>query len=81
MVCSPWSNVKEFRIFYLQQFTFIIYQFYVGVDLRPQESEGLKGVYGLKFFYQAEDEKSFFTQWYPNGNNVIVLLASSNANR
>ena len=31
-----------------------------------------KGVYGLKFFYLADDEKSFFTQWYANGKDVIV---------
>ena len=27
----------------------------------------MKGIYGLKFFYLAEDEKSFLTQWYANG--------------
>ena len=31
----------------------------------------VKGVYGLKFFYLAEDEQSFYTQWYSNGKNVI----------
>ena len=34
----------------------------LSVDLKPQESEGLKKFYGLKFFYLAEDEKPFFTQ-------------------
>ena len=35
----------------------------LSVNLKPQESEALKGVYELKFFYLAEDEKPFFTQW------------------
>ena len=42
------------------------------VDLRPQESEGLKEVCGLKFFYLAEDEKLFFIQWYANDKDAIV---------
>ena len=41
-------------------------------DLRLKESEGLKGVYSLKFFYQAEDEKLLFTQWYANDKDVII---------
>ena len=44
----------------------------LSVDLKPQESKGLKGVYGLKFFYLAEDEKPFFTQSYANDKDVIV---------
>ena len=32
----------------------------------------MKGIYGLKFFYLAEDEKPFFTQWYANGKEVLV---------
>ena len=36
----------------------------------PQESEGLKWVYGLK--YQVEDKKPFFTQCYANDKDVIV---------
>ena len=42
------------------------------VDLRPKESEGLKGVYSLKFFHQAEDEKLLFTQWDANDKDVII---------
>ena len=41
-------------------------------DLRPQKSEGLKGVYGLKSLYLTKDEKPFFTQLYANSNHVIV---------
>ena len=26
----------------------------------------------MKFFYLDEDEKSFFTQWYANGEDVIA---------
>ena len=44
----------------------------LSVVLKPQESESLKGVYGLKFFYLVEDEKPFFTQWYANGEDVMV---------
>ena len=36
------------------------------------ERSKMKGIYGLKFFYLAEDEKSFFTQWYVNGKDVLV---------
>ena len=32
----------------------------------------LKGVYGLKFFYLAEDEQPFYTQWYSNGKDVVI---------
>ena len=32
----------------------------LSVDLRPQESKGLKGAYSLKFFYLDEDEKFFY---------------------
>ena len=32
----------------------------------------MKGIYGLNFFYLAEDEKPFFTQWYANGKDVLV---------
>ena len=39
-------------------FTSIVWK--LSVDLRSQESKGLKGVYGLKFFYLVEDEKRFF---------------------
>ena len=35
----------------------------MSVDLTPQESEGLKGVYGLK---------PFFTQWHAKRKDVIV---------
>ena len=31
----------------------------LSVDLRPQESKGLKGAYSLKFFYLDKDKKSF----------------------
>ena len=44
----------------------------MSVNIRTQESEGLKGVFGLKFFYLVEDKKPFFTQWYANGKDVIV---------
>ena len=36
------------------------------------ERSEMKGLYGLKFFYLAEDEKPFFTQWYANGKDVLV---------
>ena len=36
------------------------------------ERSDMKGIYGLKFFYLAEDEKPFFTQWYANGKDVLV---------
>ena len=36
------------------------------------ERSEMKGIYGLKFFYLAEDEKPFFTQWYANGKDVLV---------
>ena len=32
----------------------------------------VKGVYGLKFFYLAEDEKPFFRQLHTNSKDVIV---------
>ena len=32
----------------------------------------VKGVYGLKFFYLAEDEQPFYTQWYSNGKDVVI---------
>ena len=32
----------------------------------------VKGVYGLKFFYLAEDEQPFFTQWYSNGKDDVI---------
>ena len=38
----------------------------LSVDIRAEES-GLKGVYGFKFVYLAEDQKYFFTQWSANG--------------
>ena len=44
----------------------------MSVDLTRQESEGLKGVYGLKFLYLAEYEQPFFTQWYANSKDVIA---------
>ena len=58
-------------MFYLQHFiSSVVWK--LSVNLTPQESEGLKGVYGLKFLYLAEYEKSFFTQWYANSKDVIV---------
>lgn len=42
------------------------------VDLWPQESVGLKGVYSLKFIYLVVDEKLLFTKWYGSGNDGIV---------
>ena len=36
------------------------------------ERSEMKGIYGLNFFYLAEDEKPFFTQWYANGKDVLV---------
>ena len=44
----------------------------MSVVLKPQESEGLKGVYSLNLFYLVEDEKPFFTQWYVNDEDVMV---------
>ena len=41
-------------------------------NLKPQESEDLKVVYGLKFFYLAKEENPFFTQWYANGIDAVV---------
>ena len=32
----------------------------------------VKGVYGLKIFYQTEDEQPFYTQWYSNGKDVVI---------
>ena len=32
----------------------------------------VKGVYGLKIFYPAEDEQPFYTQWYSNGKDVVI---------
>ena len=32
----------------------------------------VKGVYGLKFFYLAEDEQPFYTQWYSNAKDVFI---------
>ena len=32
----------------------------------------VKGVYGLKIFYLAEDEQPFYTQWYSNGKDVVI---------
>ena len=32
----------------------------------------VKGVYGLKFFYLAEGEKPFYTQWYSNEKDVVI---------
>jgi len=32
----------------------------------------MKGVYALKFFYLAEHEKPFHTQWYANGKDVVI---------
>ena len=36
------------------------------------ERSEMKGIYGLNFFYLAEDEKPFFTQWYANEKDVLV---------
>ena len=44
--------------------------------VKPQESKGLKGAYGLNFFYLVEDEKYFFTQRYANGKGVTGLFTS-----
>ena len=44
----------------------------LSIDLRPQDSEGLKQVYGLKFFHLVEDEKPFVTRCYENSKDVIV---------
>ena len=38
------------------------------------ERTEMKGIYGLNFFYLAEDEKPFFTQWYTNGKDVLVCV-------
>ena len=32
----------------------------------------VKGVYGLKSFYLAENEQPFYTQWYSNGKDVVI---------
>ena len=32
----------------------------------------MKGIYGLKFFYLAKNEKPFSTQWFTNGKDLIV---------
>ena len=32
----------------------------------------VKGVNGLKFFYLAEDEQPFYTQWYSNAKDVVI---------
>ena len=32
----------------------------------------VKGVHDLKIFYLAEDEQSFYTQWYSNGKDVVT---------
>ena len=72
---SPY--VLRILIFNILSSSYISAMFFISVvrklsvDLRPQKS-GLKGVYSLKFFYLDEDEKSFFTQWYANGKDVIV---------
>ena len=36
------------------------------------ERSGMKGIHGLRFFYMAEDEKPFFTQWYAKGKYILV---------
>ena len=36
------------------------------------ERSEMKGIYGLKYFYLAEDEKPFFMQWYANGKDVLI---------
>ena len=36
------------------------------------QSEGLKDVYGLKFFYLAKNGKPFFIQCHASGKDVIV---------
>ena len=53
----------------------------LSADLKLQESKGLKGICGLNFFYLAEDEKPFFTQWYANGKGVTILFTSWTVNR
>ena len=32
----------------------------------------VKGVYGLEFFYLAEDAQPFYTQWCSNGKDVVT---------
>ena len=57
---------------YINAMFFINVVWKLSVDLKTQESEVLKGVYSLQFFYLAEDEKLFFTQWYANGKDITV---------
>ena len=38
------------------------------------ERSEMKGIYGLKYFYLAEDEKPFFIQWYANGKDVLICV-------
>ena len=46
----------------------------IGKTLRIHKVERceVKGVYGLKFSYLAEDNKPFFTRWYAIGKDVVV---------
>ena len=60
---------------------FISVAWKLSVNLKPKESEGLNGVYGLKFVYLVENEKPYCTQWYADGKYVIVLFTSRTANR
>ena len=32
----------------------------------------VKGVYGLKVSYLAENEQPFYTQWYSNGKDLVI---------
>ena len=57
---------------YISAVFFISVVWKLSLNLRPQRIRRLKGVYGLKFFYLAENKKLFFTQSYTNGKNVIV---------
>ena len=51
-------------------FISVVWKFSIGV--RTQQLEDLKGVYGLKFFYQPKDEKLFSTLWCASGKDLIV---------
>ena len=80
---------KCFVYFFLSNLSssYVIAMFFISavwklsVDLKPQESEVLKTIYGLKFFYLAEEEKPFFHNGMQMAKNVIVLFTSWTANR
>ena len=58
-----------FGIFYLERFIFVIYQCYDFT--KAPRTRSLTRSLWLVIFYLGEDEKSFFTQWYANGKDVI----------